>query len=235
MNAFVTSPLFFTSFKSSPTAPICFRNISSNSFRRPCPSHHLPHFIATATATASPSPPNNETETENGWAVTRKNITSLKVDLSSDPTLPGVHFEELPLITGSDLLRLVLQETPDSYVNEITRTLLGWLPLGDGDYDTTHVPSVWLDNYPDPKCPPDFIGSVDDYSPERDRPVKKAVQKLTRSIPQQYKQVLKEKLGPMGFNGWTIKDLTPNRTRRATVANFVIYWYCVHYPEHLWE
>jgi len=44
---------------------------------------------------------------------------------------------------------------------------------------------------------------------------------LTRSIPRNYKQSLKEFLN---FKGYKINELYPRRTRRATAVNWLIYW-----------
>ena len=44
---------------------------------------------------------------------------------------------------------------------------------------------------------------------------------LTRSIPKEYKQGLKNFLN---FRGYKINELYPRRTRRATVVNWLIYW-----------
>ena len=44
---------------------------------------------------------------------------------------------------------------------------------------------------------------------------------LTRSIPKNHKQGLKEFLD---FKGYKINELYPRRTRRATAANWLIYW-----------
>ena len=44
---------------------------------------------------------------------------------------------------------------------------------------------------------------------------------LTRSIPQEHKQGLKEFLN---FKGYSINELYPRRTRRATAVNWLIYW-----------
>ena len=44
---------------------------------------------------------------------------------------------------------------------------------------------------------------------------------LTRSIPKEYKQGLKNFLN---FKGYKINELYPRRTRRATVVNWLIYW-----------
>ncbi|HAJ62505.1 MAG TPA: DUF1823 domain-containing protein, partial [Cyanobacteria bacterium UBA8543] len=58
--------------------------------------------------------------------------------------------------------------------------------------------------YPEP---PNFIES---------RP---ATVKLTRSIPQPNKQLLKEQLG---FKGYKIGEFSPRQTRRATAANWLL-------------
>ena len=44
---------------------------------------------------------------------------------------------------------------------------------------------------------------------------------LTRSIPKEHKQGLKNFLN---FKGYKINELYPRRTRRATVVNWLIYW-----------
>ncbi len=44
---------------------------------------------------------------------------------------------------------------------------------------------------------------------------------LTRSIPKEYKQSLKEFLD---FKGYKVNELYPRRTRRATAVNWLIYW-----------
>ncbi len=44
---------------------------------------------------------------------------------------------------------------------------------------------------------------------------------LTRSIPKEYKQGLKNFLD---FRGYKINELYPRRTRRATAVNWLIYW-----------
>ena len=44
---------------------------------------------------------------------------------------------------------------------------------------------------------------------------------LTRSIPKDYKQGLKNFLD---FKGYRINELYPRRTRRATAVNWLIYW-----------
>jgi hypothetical protein len=43
--------------------------------------------------------------------------------------------------------------------------------------------------------------------------------KLTRSIPPENKQLLKEKLH---FEGYKVAELVPRKTRRATMANWLL-------------
>jgi hypothetical protein len=62
------------------------------------------------------------------------------------------------------------------------------------------------------------------YSPEIDKPSLKANQALVKSIPVGNKQSLKEHLKPLGFRGYQYAELTPNKTRRAQCANWLIYY-----------
>ena len=48
---------------------------------------------------------------------------------------------------------------------------------------------------------------------------------LTRSIPKEHKQGLKNFLN---FKGYKINELYPRRTRRATAVNWLIYWAIVN-------
>ena len=45
--------------------------------------------------------------------------------------------------------------------------------------------------------------------------------RLTRSIPREFKQLLKQQLQ---FSGYRIGELYPRRTRRATVVNWLLAW-----------
>lgn len=55
---------------------------------------------------------------------------------------------------------------------------------------------------------PNFIESRED------------VVKLTRGIPAEHKQLLKQVLG---FAGYRVAELTPRKTRRATAANWLLH------------
>ncbi len=112
---------------------------------------------------------------------------------------------ELPALT-TDTIWAILQDTLD---DDIANRLV-WHGLGyrysdaDKTWDTTAVAAEWRDEYPEP---PSFIDS---------RP---ATVKLTRSIPKADKQLLKEELG---FGGYTVSELVPRKTRRATMANWLL-------------
>lgn len=166
-----------------------------------------------------------------GWEETRKNLSALKLDENAsleEEHLPGVHFSEPPSVTAEDLWNIVFQKTPDSWVNEIVRSFLGWRQMEDGTWNNDNVQDAWKEVYPDD--PPDFVGKNGDYSPKVDLPVKIANRTLTRSIQQEYKQIFKTVMKPLGFNGWKVEELTPNRTRRAVAVNWILYWYKRHYP-----
>ena len=68
------------------------------------------------------------------------------------------------------------------------------------------TPSYWSEKF---NIAPNFIS---------ERP---ASIHLTRSIPKNYKQGLKQFLD---FKGYKINELYPRRTRRATAVNWLIYW-----------
>lgn len=105
---------------------------------------------------------------------------------------------------NTDTIWAILHDTiDDQTVNRLVCHYLG--------YDNQTVAPEWLEAYPEP---PNFIES---------RP---AVVKLTRSIPAENKQLLKEKLG---FAGYSIDELVPRKTRRATMAN----WLLSYMQQHL--
>jgi hypothetical protein len=62
------------------------------------------------------------------------------------------------------------------------------------------------------------------YYPEIDQPVKEACASLTRSVASEYKNGLKEQLRPLGWKGFKMEGLTPNMTRRAQAANWLVYY-----------
>lgn len=104
-----------------------------------------------------------------------------------------------------DTLWAILDDTlEDATVNQLVWYYLGYRYQEEaGEWQAIDVDPAWHD-YP---TPPDFIAS---------RP---ATVKLTRSIPAENKQLLKEQLG---FAGYKVDELVPRKTRRATIANWLL-------------
>ena len=111
----------------------------------------------------------------------------------------------LPPLHTETIWAILNEEIDDTTVNQLVWYYLGYRDDSlAGQWDTTGVPQEWRSEYPHP---PDFIDS---------RP---ASVKLTRSIPPENKQLLKEQLG---FKGYKIGEFGPRQTRRATAANWLL-------------
>lgn len=111
----------------------------------------------------------------------------------------------LPTLNINTIWAILKEELSDETVNNLVSYYLGYR------YDSTNqtwnnkeVSEDWRNDYPEP---PDFIAN---------RP---PTVKLTRSIPTENKQLLKEKLG---FQGYKIGEFGPRQTRRATAANWLL-------------
>ncbi|MGF1604182.1 MAG: DUF1823 family protein [Thermosynechococcaceae cyanobacterium] len=111
---------------------------------------------------------------------------------------------DLPPLTTETLWAIIRGDVPDAIVNRLVWQGLGYRQEADGSWNLSEVDPDWMEAYPEP---PDFIGS---------RP---ATVKLTRSIPKENKQLLKEQLG---FEGYQVAELTPTKTRRATAVNWLL-------------
>ncbi|MBW4657939.1 MAG: DUF1823 family protein [Drouetiella hepatica Uher 2000/2452] len=119
---------------------------------------------------------------------------------------------KLPNFTQDTLWEILKDEMDDAAVNQLVWQCLGYrYDEHTRQWSSDSVAPEWRSEYPEP---PDFIDS---------RP---AVVKLTRSIPPENKQLLKEKLG---FEGYKIHELTPRKTRRATMVNWLLS-YCQTLP-----
>lgn len=105
-----------------------------------------------------------------------------------------------------ETIQAILQDTlEDTTVNQLVWHCLGYrYDAAIAAWDNRAVAPDWRADYPEP---PDFIAS---------RP---ATVKLTRSIPPENKQLLKEVLG---FTGYKVGELVPRLTRRATMANWLL-------------
>ena len=112
---------------------------------------------------------------------------------------------ELPPLNHDTLWAILNEEIEDQIVNQLVWSSLGYCYNEQAQiWDNTNVDPQWKDKYPQP---PDFIA----YRPP--------TVKLTRSIPKENKQLLKEKLG---FQGYKIGEFTPRHTRRATAVNWLL-------------
>jgi hypothetical protein len=111
----------------------------------------------------------------------------------------------LPALNTETIWAILNEEVDDETVNQLVWHCLGYRYNPEtGQWENGEVAPEWKQEYPEP---PDFIES---------RP---ATVKLTRSIPKENKQLLKEELG---FKGYKIGEFGPRQTRRATAANWLL-------------
>ena len=112
---------------------------------------------------------------------------------------------KLPPLNTDTIWAILNEEVGDDIVNRLVWHYLGYrYDEASQSWDNSQVAADWQEAYPEP---PDFI---------ENRP---PTVKLTRSIPKENKQLLKEKLG---FKGYKIGEFTPRHTRRATAANWLL-------------
>ena len=111
----------------------------------------------------------------------------------------------MPPLQATTLWAILNEELSDDAVNQLVWHYLGYrFDPATQQWDTQLVDPAWVEKYPEP---PNFIDS---------RP---ATVQLTRSIPKANKQLLKEQLG---FKGYTVDQLIPRLTRRATMTNWLL-------------
>ncbi|MBD1943384.1 DUF1823 family protein [Coleofasciculus sp. FACHB-712] len=111
----------------------------------------------------------------------------------------------LPPLNTETIWAILNDEIDDATVNQLVWQCLGYrYDAAANQWDASEVPPEWRDEYPQP---PDFI---------ENRP---PTVKLTRSIPAENKQLLKEQLG---FKGYKLGEFGPRQTRRATAANWLL-------------
>lgn len=112
---------------------------------------------------------------------------------------------DLPPLNTDTIWAILNEELDDTTANQLVWYYLGYrYDPPSQQWDTQEVDPQWRETYPEP---PDFINS---------RP---ATVQLTRSIPKENKQLLKEKLG---FKGYKVGEFGPRQTRRATIANWLL-------------
>jgi hypothetical protein len=111
----------------------------------------------------------------------------------------------LPPLNTETIWAIINDTIDDDTVNQLVWYNLGYrYDSTTATWDTSQVAPEWLSEYPQPT---NFLES---------RP---ATMKLTRSIPQENKQLLKQQLG---FKGYKIGEFGPRQTRRATAANWLL-------------
>lgn len=111
----------------------------------------------------------------------------------------------IPPLNTKTIWDILNDKIDDATVNQLVWHYLGYRYDGStGLWDSRNVAPEWRDEYPQP---PDFLES---------RP---ATVRLTRSIPSDNKQLLKEQIG---FKGYKIGEFGPRQTRRATAANWLL-------------
>lgn len=120
------------------------------------------------------------------------------------------------------MLRIVMQEMTDTEVNALAWKYLGYhFQEATGTWDASAVFPNWRQKFPQP---PDLVGVTRKYEREIDEPVLRAVQSLQQSVAKEHKNNLRAFLKPLGWNGYKMDGLTPNMTRRAQVANWLLYY-----------
>jgi hypothetical protein len=111
----------------------------------------------------------------------------------------------LPPLNTETIWSILNEEIADTIVNQLVWHYLGYrYDEINQTWDLIGVVDDWGEQYPEP---PDFIAN---------RP---PTVKLTRSIPKENKQLLKDKLG---FKGYKLGEFGPRQTRRATAANWLL-------------
>ena len=112
---------------------------------------------------------------------------------------------ETPPLTEETIWAILREEIDDATVNRLVWHYLSYrYDESTETWTSQEVDPDWRESYPDP---PDFI---------ENRP---PIVKLTRLIPRENKQLLKEKLG---FKGYKLGEFGPRQTRRATIANWLL-------------
>jgi hypothetical protein len=125
-------------------------------------------------------------------------------------------------LSNENILKIVTIECTDLEVNTLAWKALGYRFNPDtNQWSNEMCFPKWRDKYP---TPPDLVGMRRIYEKEIDQPVLKANQSIVRSVPVEFKQSLKKNLIPLGFKGYKYAELTPNKTRRAQVANWLLYF-----------
>ena len=111
----------------------------------------------------------------------------------------------LPPLTTEVIQSIVDEKLDDETLHQLVWHCLGYrYDEGLKGWNLDLVETAWQEKYPEP---PKFVES------------RHATVQLTRSIPKEYKQLLKTHLG---FKGYSLDQLVPRLTRRATMASWLL-------------
>lgn len=120
-----------------------------------------------------------------------------------------------------NLVKIVKEETTDIDTNVLLWKCLGYTYCAETqEWGNENCFPKWRAKFPEP---PDLIGITRKYDPETDRKVRNASMDLMRSIPRTFKGGIRT-LQSVGFQGFKLKELTPNKTRRAQAVNWLLYY-----------
>eukprot|EP01040_Poterioochromonas_malhamensis_P003881 gene3881-4148_t len=124
-------------------------------------------------------------------------------------------------LSNSNLVKIVNLEATDQQCNQLCWKCLGYrFNPQTGTYDNSDVFPNWKARFPHP---PDLIGVKRIYDPAVDKPVRDASVALMRSIHPDFKGGVRS-LVSEGFRLYKISELTPNKTRRAQMVNWLLYY-----------
>lgn len=130
-------------------------------------------------------------------------------------------------LTDENIVQIVsrLDEVSDQECNRFVWRCLGYdYNLNTDSWSGTRVFPKWLSKFP---TPPDLVGVTRNFSPEVDKEVRQASMDLMRSIPRDFKGGVRNLEATTGFRGFKLSELTPTKTRRAQLVNWLIYYrYC---------
>ena len=117
-----------------------------------------------------------------------------------------MHVPAFWCLSRSLLLQILEDRCSDRFVCERVWERLGYREIGGVWSAGQTTPPEWAEAFPE--APP-VISQ------------RSASVRLTRSIPKQFKQLLKQQLA---FAGYRIGELYPRRTRRATAVSWLLSW-----------
>eukprot|EP01041_Mallomonas_annulata_P004711 gene4711-9341_t len=160
--------------------------------------------------------------------------TTSDCDCPTPPTSLDIYkFSEIPFVSISgaptdaelsdeNLVRIVLETCTDYEVDLLVWKCLGYRYSAETEtWNSDGVFPKWRAKYPSPI---DLVGLQRNYDQIIDKPVRTASVELIRSIPHTYKGRGVKSLSAVGFKGYKLNELTPNKTRRAQLVNWLLYY-----------